>query len=288
MRTRQVKDIAYYADGSRAASQPVLFSLEGGGAITSSEHVAAKAVQVATNHLGEFTATLWCNAEGSPATLWACTLPGGEIVRFTLSYGDGQPVTLRSLLPLNLPADAPTTERWSVLKRAAIEYSSYRPLRTYERFTPVAGSRQQLPPEGTFGVASCSYGDEFTLEEIMTAGESAQGWHFSGSVLYLSPAPTADTVIDIVWERVHLPHEVSRTFPTIPLTEWRFVEQLAAAEEADEQQAAVEAGLSSYTIAGTTVKWAQQGGGGPSGASRAARLRAQVISALQEPHAEWG
>ncbi len=63
---------------------------------------------------------------------------------------------------------------------------------------------------------------------------------------------------------------------------------LAEAEAADEEQAAIEAGLSSYTIGSTTVKWNGQGGGQPSGASRAQRLRQRALTALNGPLSGWG
>lgn len=176
---------------------------------------------------------------------------------------------------------------WERLKTAAVEYSGYRPLLTYQVLTPAAGTTDIVPPEGTIGIESCDYGEEMTFTEVKSAPEGTIGWCFQGGMLHLTAVP-ADTTITVVWRRLHQPDELSQSFPTIPAKDMLYVQWLAEAEAADEKQAAIEAGLSSYTIGSTTVKWNGQDGGQPSGASRAQRLRQRALTALNGPLSGWG
>ena len=180
-----------------------------------------------------------------------------------------------------------TDERWALLVDAALEYSTYRPQLLYQAWEPVAGSIEQNVPAGVLGIESIEYGEEFSLTEIYTA-TTEQGWCYANSKLYLVPAPVDTTPIVVVWRSVHVADELERSFPTIPPDGMLIVQLLADAAEAEEQQAAVDAGLSSYTIGGTTVKWAQSGGGGISRQSLATRLRQRALSALSGVAADWG
>lgn len=289
MQKRVVTDIVYNPDGSRAVALPVLFSLDG-GSFTPTEYVIEKSYSTVTNHLGEFSYELWCNEEGLEDTYWTCTLPDGEVVRFVLPIGPA-PITLRELRESHTVSgrakvyDAVT---WQRLKDAAIEYSGYRPYLDYAVLAPAVGTTEVEAPPHTTGVDYCSYGDEFTLAEVRSViEEGTAGWHFHNGTLYLTPTP-ADTTITVVWRRLHLPNELTQTFPTIPAKDMLYVRWLAEAEAVEEEQAAIEAGLSSYTIGATTVKWSGQGGGQPSRASRAQRLRQRALTALSGPLTEWG
>lgn len=46
-----------------------------------------KRVTVTTNSSGQFSITLWCNAEGVTPTRYICKLPDGDVFRFVLTYG---------------------------------------------------------------------------------------------------------------------------------------------------------------------------------------------------------
>lgn len=179
-----------------------------------------------------------------------------------------------------------TEEEWERLKEAALEYALYRPRLLPATITPVTDQTEYEAPEGAIGVQNVSYGDELTLAEAAAAAEGTTGWHYYQGTLYLVPTPSED--VTLVWRLSHAPDEATQSFPTIPAADMRLVRWLAAAEEADEQQSAVEMGMTSYTIGGTTVKWGQSGGGTSSTASRSVRLREKAISQLQEPLADWG
>jgi hypothetical protein len=182
-----------------------------------------------------------------------------------------------------------TDAEWELWKTAVTEYSMYRPYLQYEAFVPVPASIEQVPPDGTFGIESIAYGVPFSLAEVMPQPEGEQGWCFYSGVLYLTPAPTDATAINIVWRIAHQPDELTRTFPTIPATDMHVVEWLVAAVTAEAEASPVELGLAGYTIGGTTIKWSQQGGSsGPSVATRAERYRSRALAALGEPMIEWG
>ena len=289
MITRVVTDTAYWADGSRAAAQSIPFTLEG-SSFTSSELVFPREVIATTNHLGQFSVTLWCNTEGTIPTIWKCVLPTGEVVRFILEPGSGS-VSLRSLQTVTDEPPISTIDdaRWERLKVAATEYSGYRPSLVDAQFVPVPNTKLQTPPNGTLGVEYINYGAEFTFAEIITSSDGAtQGWCYRNGRLYLTPAPATADPITVIWRMHHQPDELTRTFPTIPALDMLIVQMLADAAEAAEEQAAVDAGLKSYTLGGTTVTWAQEGGGSTSGATRAERLRQRALAALHEPLADWG
>lgn len=182
-----------------------------------------------------------------------------------------------------------TDAEWATRKKAVQEYSLYRPYLLYMSFIPVANQKQQVPPTNTFGIESIDYGEQFTLAELYAAGESDTGWCFHNGQLLLTPAPKDTTAIKIVWRQLHAPDEISRTHPTVPTRDSHIVDWLVEAVAAEASATPVELGLSGYTIGGTTVRWAQSGGGGsPNSASRAARFRERAQAALSEPMASWG
>jgi hypothetical protein len=176
---------------------------------------------------------------------------------------------------------------WEYRKAAAIEYSRYRPLLEATTFTPEEAVVRHQLPEGVFGAEFVEYGTMVSLEEIASAADGEQGWCVHGNALYLTPAPEPGVPIRVLWRKVHEADEDTETFPTIPQTDQHLVEWLAEAEELDQTVDAV-TGLSGYTIGSTKVEWSQQGGGGPSGATRAQRLRLRALAALDTPYAEWG
>lgn len=289
MLKRSVTGKVYWSDGSLASGQLVTFELEN-GTVAGDDVVLPKTVQVSTTVLGEFTAELWCSAESEPDLMWKVTFPTGEVARFTLPSGTG-PVPLVSLLPSPAPSLIQVDdEEWERRKLAAVEYSLYRPRLVYEEFVPVAGQKLQTPTGGALGVETIDYGEEFTFSEVLTAAADSadQGWCYHNGALYLTPAPADTTAIKVVWRKLHAGDEQTRTFPTIPAEDLRIIHLLAEADQAEEEQAAVESGLSSYTIGGTTVKWGQQGGAAVSGTTRAQRLRQRAMSLLQGPLAQWG
>lgn len=288
MQTRSVTGKVFWAGGNVASGQLLTFELES-GAILSSEIVLPQTVQVLTNHLGEFSATLWCSDEGEPDLLWKVTFPAGEVARFTLPLGTGA-IPLLSLLPTPAPSLLQIDdEEWERRKTAVLEYSLYRPLLQLETYAFTAGQKNQPLPEGVFGVDYLGYGEEFTLNEVLvTAGEAEQGWCLSNGTLYVTPTPTTGQTAQIIWRKLHPPDEQTRTFPTIPQEDLPIIQLLAAADQAEEEQAAVESGLTSYTIGGTTVKWGQQGGATVSGSSRALRLRERAMAMLRQPLGQWG
>jgi hypothetical protein len=290
MQKRSVTGKVYWADGQLATAQMVIFDLEH-GTVIGTDLVLPRTVSVTTNHLGIFTAELWCSEEGEPDLLWKATFPTGEVVRFVLPYATGATVQLTSLLPTPAPSLVPVDNgTWGRLKTAAITYSRHRPLLVYEDFEPTAAQKAQTPTEAAIGIESIVYGEEFTFSEVMSAAADSadQGWCFYNGVLYLTPAPADATTIPVVWRRQHQPDEQSRTFPTIPPEDRPILDLLAAADEAEEEQAAVESGLTSYTIGGTTVKWGQQGGATTTGTTRAQRLRQRALALLDGPMAQWG
>jgi hypothetical protein len=182
-----------------------------------------------------------------------------------------------------------TDEEWGLWKTAVAEYSMYRPYLQSEAFVPVADSIQQVPAEGAYGIESIDYGEQVTLTEVMTAAEGEQGWCFENGMLHLTPAPADTTPINVVWRILHQGDELTRTFPTVPATDMHIVQWLVEAVIAEAEATPVELGLAGYTIGGTSVKWAQQGGSsGPSVATRSERLRSRAIAALGSPLAEWG
>lgn len=289
MQTRAVTGKAFLAGGNVASGQLLTFELENGVAFAN-EFVLPQTVQVSTNHLGEFSAVLWCSEEGEPDVLWKVTFPTGEIARFAVPIGTGS-IPLLSLLPSPAPSLLQVDDdEWVRRKHAVVDYSLHRPLLELEAFVPVAGQKEQALPEGVFGIDYIVYGEEFTLSEVLleAEGTAEQGWCLHNGKLYLTPAPTAGQTVNVIWRKLHPADEQTRSFPTIPEADLPIIQLLAAADQAEEEQAAVESGLTSYTIGGTTVKWGQQGGATVSGSSRALRLRERAMAMLRQPLGQWG
>ena len=288
MQKRYVTGKVYWADGSVAAGQLVIFDLEG-GALAGSDFVLPKQIQAVTDHLGVFNVGLWCNEEGEPDTLWKVTFPTGETARFSLPY-DAAPAELVSLLAQPVALYGVDDEEWERRKRAVALYSAYRPRLVPATVQLTPGVATITAPEGAIGVHYVGYGVEVPFEEIIAASTevSDQAWCFLDGTLYLSPAPTSEGTLPVIWKIVHQGDERTREFPTIPVSDRHIVDLLIRAEEAEEQQAAVESGLSAYTVGSTTIKWAQQGGVSPSGTTRAQRLRQRAMAMLDEPLAMWG
>lgn len=289
MQKRNVTGKVYWADGTVAAGAMVIFDLES-GALSGADFVLPKQVSVAASYLGVFSAGLWCNEEGQPDVLWKATFPTGEQVYFSLPSGTTD-IALSSLLSYPAALNPTDDTTWEKQKDAVRFYSLYRPRLVYEAMAPTAGSVEQRVPAGTFGVKRLSYGTEVAYDELMDAVFNVsviELWAYNQEKLYLSPAPATAAPIAVVWKKFHLPDETSRTHPTVPAKDKWIVDLLVASEIADEEQAAVEMGLSGYSIGGTSIRWAQQGGASSTGTTRAARLRARAIAALEEPLAEWG
>ena len=289
MQKRSVTGKVFWSDASPASGQLVSFELEHGG-LASTDVVLPKTVQVATNIFGEFSAELWCSEEGEPDLMWQVRFPTGELARFTLPSGTGS-IPLVSLLPSPSPSLIQVDDdEWERLKLAAVEYSLYRPRLVFQDFIPEVGQKMQTPPAGVIGVETIGYGEEFSFSEALVSvdGNDVKGWCYYNGALYLTPAPTDTTAIKIVWRKLHIGDEQTRTFPSVPAEDLRILSLLAEADKAEEEQSAVESGLSSYTIGNTTVKWGQPGGAAVSGSSYAQRLRHRAMALLQAPLAQWG
>jgi hypothetical protein len=211
--------------------------------------------------------------------------PDGVRWRMTVPAGSGD-LLLTDLLSELLPSME--DDRWAGYKAALREYSAYRPLLVKEAWVPVVAATEQTLPANVIGVEYILYGERASLTEIYSAAEGEQGWCLANGKLYLAPAPADATPITVIWRKRHVPDEVTRSCLTLPEADKYLLEQFADALGLMTQQDAVDAGLSSYTIGNTTVKWAQQGGGVTNVLSRGRSLYQQVISALAEPYTEWG
>ncbi len=225
---------------------------------------------------------------------YTLSLPSGEKLRITIPAGTGA-LELVTLIAGRQPAMS--DDRWAAYKAAVQEYSRYRPRLVpdlaWDPFDdavaqPVATDLLPGVPVGTIGIHFLAWGEQVSLEEIFTAAEGEQGWCFANDTLYMVPAPIADELVPVVWRAAHIPDETLQTCATIPARDVWLLELLTDANEAQAAQAAVESGLSSYTIGGTTVHWAQQGGAGSTGTTHAQKLRSEALAALREPMASLG
>jgi hypothetical protein len=283
---RNVTITIKHPDNSVWADGPVTFELE----MVSTDGTTtypAYVYSLTTNGSGTATASLM------PGD-YTLTLPSGERLRITIPVGTGA-LDLTALITGRIPAL--DDERWAAYKDAVKEYSRYRPrLVPGNPWDPADGVVEQPAfgttgpgvPAGVIGARYVNWGEEVSLEEIITATATEQGWCFANDKLYLTPAPVAGDAIIVIWEMEHVPDETTQTCTTIPQRDEWLIELLTDANVAQTQQAAVESGLSSYTIGGTTVRWSQPGGAGTSGTTRAQRLRAEALTALREPLASWG
>lgn len=276
---RKVTHVLRTASGSGWSGGQVVFTLDpgiftgDGNSITPSSSVTGV---VSTGGLVEVMLV--------PGT-YTVEFPDGVRYRATVPSGSGD-LVLSNLLSELTPAME--DDRWKLYKEALREYSAYRPLLVGQDWAPTAGSTEQTPPVNVTGIEYINYGEQVSLAEIYSATEGETGWCFTNGKLYLTPAPANTTAIRVVWRKRHVVDEVGRSCPTLPAKDAHLVEQLTDAMVLMGQQDAVDAGLSSYTIGSTTVKWAQQGGGGTNVLSRGRALYQQVISALSEPYADWG
>lgn len=278
--TRIVYHVLKHPDNTAWASGVVTFTLQP-SLLNGDDIYPVQSIAVTANGSGQVTANL---VPGN----YLVELPSGE--RYYIAVPSTGTGTLQ--LSALITGQAPTTmddDRWLNWKAALKEYSNYRP-RTVPNaaWTPTAGSIEQTPPAHAVGVAYIDYGESAGLEEIYTAAETDQGWCFENGKLYLTPAPADGTTITVIWRMEHVPDEATRSCSTVPAKDLFIVDLLADALEAIEQQAAVEAGLSSYTIGGTTVKWSQQGGGTTSTMTLGNRLKEQALAMLREPYTTLG
>jgi len=170
-------------------------------------------------------------------------------------------------------------------RRAVIEYSRLRPHLVYEEWTPPApGQKLQQLPEGAIGVQSINYGDWAPLNEVMLAGAGVTVWDDTSGQLALSPAPTADTRIAVVWKKVHPVGDDGAT-PTIPLDHIPYVEDLEQALVLEREADDIEQGPVTYAIGQTQIS---RDGAAAGLRTRAAQLRQKVEQALEDPLAVWG
>lgn len=178
-------------------------------------------------------------------------------------------------------------ELWERYKNAALEYALYRPHLVQITY-PLAAGATSISVVNPLGVKFCSYGVELTEEEYATADPNlVSGWCFMNGALHLTALPAAQNVT-VVWEMTYVPDENTQTFPGIPFSDIMLIRWLAEAEELEAAQNILDAGISSYTIGSTTVRWSGQGSGSNSPNIRSRQLRQRALQALNTPLADWG
>lgn len=173
---------------------------------------------------------------------------------------------------------------WETYKRAALDYSRLRPRQVVATVTPTPGERSVALPEDALGIVSVSYGVEVTPLEALTSGAETQGWAVTDRELLLTPAPTTDDPITIIYYARHLPDEDTQTFPTIPVAHLPFVDDLELALSLEAEADEMEQGPLRYAIGQTEINREK---GPASLRARAASLRRRVAEQLDEPVALW-
>lgn len=175
-------------------------------------------------------------------------------------------------------------QNWTVYKQAALDYSRLKPRAVVATITLAADTTLHLLPADCLRVRSLVYGDEAEFSEVMLGNGTTQAWAAEGSQIAVVPTPAEDIEVQIVYSGRHLPDEDNQTFPTIPVVDLGYVDDLEQAYLLDLQADDISGGPVSYSIGQTQV---DREAAIADLRSRALQLRTRVQLALDEPFGIW-
>lgn len=173
---------------------------------------------------------------------------------------------------------------WETYKRAALDYSKMKPRLRAATITLVAAATEQTLPADCLWVKSLAYGSQGSLLEVLDETTGAQVWSDEGGQLVISPAPTEDTTVRIIYYATHQPNEDTQAFPTIPAADLPYVDDLEQAHLLDMEADQVAGGPVTYSFGQTQV---DRSASMEDLRMRALRLRTSVELALGEPLGSW-
>lgn len=173
---------------------------------------------------------------------------------------------------------------WETFKLAALEYSKLKPRKRLATITTVIDLGEYGLPADCLSVQYVAYGERATFIEVVTNAGADQGWADEEGTLYITPLPTEELPVQMVYYGLHIGNEDTQLFPTIPAADLHHVDDLEQAIRLEIEADEMAGGPVSYSIGQTEV---DRTAAITDLRARAQQLRHKVENALGEPLALW-